>query len=114
MIVARAGTFGVLFGLCGLIAGCQSTPTVARMEPRTPALLARNASGPEHVVLQPGMEIQWQAHPAQEQPGQVRQGRTTVGPDGAVAIGPYGSCTVAGLDLTQATAALEKHLAVYM
>jgi hypothetical protein len=68
----------------------------------------------QQIVLRQGNEIQWQANTAQDQPGQVKSGTGIVGPDGTAELGPYGTVRLAGMNLTQATAAVEKHLSAFM
>jgi polysaccharide export outer membrane protein len=111
------------FLLCALFAGgCQSTGTLGSMLSRdgSAAHPAPTASAPKaqptanNVVLAPGMEIEWHIKAAQEGPGLVRMDKSTIGPDGVLVLGPYGSCKVGGLTLAQARVMLEKHLAQYI
>jgi hypothetical protein len=81
------------------------------VQPRSSQMVQARSS---QVLLAPGMEVQWATATASEQPGHVRAGQSMVGPDGAIELGPYGSCPVAGLSLDQATRAVEKQLASYM
>jgi polysaccharide export outer membrane protein len=62
-------------------------------------------------LVRPGMELTWDLQTQQQQPGLVRAGRGVVGPDGALVLGPYGTCQVAGQTLEQARRSVEKHLA---
>ncbi len=68
----------------------------------------------QQIVLRQGNEIQWQANTTQDQPGQVKSGTGIVGPDGTAELGPYGTVRLAGMNLTQATTAVEKHLSAFM
>lgn len=111
MLSPRAG---ILAGLCAVAAGCQTTSTVGSASSRqeTAVVMAKAPAG--QVLLDPGMEVQWEVHTAQIKPGQVKGGQGVIGPDGSMAVGPYGACKVAGLTVNQATLALEKHLAAYV
>jgi hypothetical protein len=75
---------------------------------------AIQAPDQQQIVLRQGNEIQWVANAAQDQPGQVKSGTGVVGPDGTAELGPYGTVRLAGMNLTQATAAVEKHLSAFM
>ena len=101
-------------GLCSLAAGCQSTKSITAMFHRHEAPAEMDKTGQQQLVLRPGTEVQWQVQATDKQPGLVKNGSGTLAPDGTVEVGPYGTCKLAGLNLTQATTALEKHLAVYM
>jgi hypothetical protein len=98
----------------------RTTPMFGGLFPRQePVLAVTRPSGQYPVaqaqfVLNPGVEIQWQAQTARVQPGQVTSGKGMVGPDGTVVLGPYGICKVGGLSLDKATTAVEQHLADYM
>jgi hypothetical protein len=109
---ALRGAF--FFCLCLLAAGCQSTKSISAMFHRHEAPAEMDKSGQQQLVLRPGTEVQWQVQATDKQPGLVKNGSGTLAPDGTVEVGPYGTCKLAGLNLTQATTALEKHLAVYM
>jgi hypothetical protein len=109
-----------LAGLCAFAAGCKSTSTVSTLFSRKPeAVVVKSVatptpSGQVQIILDQGMEIQWQVQTAQDQPGQVKSGKGLIGPDGTVVVGPYGTCKVAGLTLDKATLAFEQQLAPYM
>jgi polysaccharide export outer membrane protein len=64
-------------------------------------------------LITPGMEIQWSVQ-AVRLPSQLMKGTNRVGPDGRVALGPYGYVQVAGLTPSQAKAVIEKYLAHYL
>lgn len=115
----------LLAGLLALSAGCQGPSTfgtaLARFDmgssERSSGIQTVAATGPQRLqqrLIQPGMEVHWVVNTSKEQPGQVRSGKTLVGPDGTMVVGPYGTCKVAGLTIDGAGAALEKHLAAYM
>jgi hypothetical protein len=109
----------VTCGLCILLAGCQSNPTIASRFARHKPAAISNAPGEPAVaessfVLEQGMMVYWDAQPSRTEPGQVRTGTAVVGPDGNIVVGPYGSCKVAGLSVGQAQKALEQHLAAYL
>ena len=69
---------------------------------------------PQAKVIQPGEEIQWSVQTAEVQPGQVNGGRASVGPDGSVVVGPYGTYKLAGMTQTQASSALQRQLSPYL
>jgi protein involved in polysaccharide export with SLBB domain len=99
--------------LGAFVGGCQSPSSLG-------SLLAQRGnhaaakSAVSDVVLAPGMEIEWHVKTAQATPGAIRAGRSVVGPDGRLEMGPYGQCPVGGLTPPQAAAALEKHLAKFL
>lgn len=113
--------------LAGLaVAGCHSTtagkaisraepaPTVSKKTAAAPAMgssKTAKSSSPAALVLAQGMEVSWSLQGKADKPGTVRAGRVPIGPDGAVVLGPYGSCKVAGLTVEQARRSVEKHLA---
>ncbi|MBI3406891.1 MAG: polysaccharide biosynthesis/export family protein [Planctomycetes bacterium] len=68
----------------------------------------------KNMPLSQGMEISWNLKNVKEQPGVVAAGKSVVGPDGAVELGPYGTCKVAGMNINQAAQAVEKHLSAHM
>jgi hypothetical protein len=119
-VCKRRASLAYLAGLCALAAGCKSTSMVSTLFARKPeTVVAKSVATPPsssqvQVVLDQGMEIQWQVQTAQDQPGQVTSGKALIGPDGTVVVGPYGTCKVAGLTLGQATLAFEQQLAPYM
>jgi hypothetical protein len=106
----------LLAGFCAALAGCQSTsPTIPFFARHGSAVgLARQPTPQTQTVLDPGMEVRWQVRTAKDEPGQVNVGLGIIGPDGTMVIGPYGACRVAGLNVNQATTAVEKHLADYL
>lgn len=129
----------VLMGLCA-VAGCQSTsrgsPLWSKLSKSNPSktsddkdavakkapakkgdqpIAQASAQQPQaQFTLVPGAEIHWEAKPARDEPGQVTSGTAPIGPDGTIVVGPYGTCLLAGLNMSQATMALEKHLAPYL
>ena len=122
---------GISPWLCGSVlavlmagSGCQSTtwfpPPFAREATRPPAQQSSghtktsSAEPPTNSVVTTGMELQWSIQTPVEQPGLMRSGRSTVGPDGAMVIGPYGNCKVAGMTLEQASKQVEKQLSAYV
>ena len=119
MVTRRAGVT-LIAGLCSLLAGCQSTPTIASLFARRNSVVTsakppgQSTSSEGSFVLDQGMMVYWQAQPAQNQPGDVKSGTGIVGPDGTMEVGPYGTCKVSGLRLDEATTALEQQLAAYM
>ncbi|MCI0639175.1 MAG: polysaccharide biosynthesis/export family protein [Gemmataceae bacterium] len=64
--------------------------------------------------LRPGTELQWSLQTAADKPGVVKTGQTTVGPDGSVVFGPYGTLQLGGMDLAQATTAVEKQITSFV
>jgi hypothetical protein len=112
MIRSRAA---LLACLAVSVSGCESTPRLAALFARhDTAVAVERPVVQTQVHLASGMEIQWQAQTSEDQPGQVKNGKGFVGPDGTMVVGPYGTCNVAGMTLDQATKALEQHLALYM
>lgn len=105
-------------GLC--LSGCQSgSPFSTVMDrlshpfssPNSAEIAKKNA---QNMPLAQGMEINWTLKTAREVPGQVMAGKSMVGPDGAIEMGPYGTCKVAGLTINQAAQAAEKHMNTYV
>jgi len=81
-----------------------------------PAITARGAQ-PDHELagtLGPRTAVLWSIESASDQPGQVMTGKSYVGPDGTLELGPYGTVQVTGLSLDQAQAAVEKHVGKYI
>jgi hypothetical protein len=118
MVISRAA-LTIPCGLCLLLAGCQSNPTIASLFARHRPAAVPNTTGETvtaeaNFVLEQGMMVYWDAQPSRTEPGQVRNGTAVVGPDGTIVVGPYGSCKVAGLSVEQAQKALEQHLAAYL
>jgi polysaccharide biosynthesis/export protein len=112
----RAGVAlaGFTLAVCVLAGGCQSPSSLG-------SLLARRGSGggdlktaSAPLALAPGMEVEWHVKTVRDTPNQISSGLSVVGPDGAIELGPYGSCRVAGMPMAQASATLEKHLAKYL
>ncbi|MCI0376169.1 MAG: polysaccharide biosynthesis/export family protein [Gemmataceae bacterium] len=64
--------------------------------------------------LRPGTELQWSLQTTDDKPGVVKTGQATVGPDGSVVFGPYGTLQLGGMDLAQATNAVEKQIAPFV
>jgi protein involved in polysaccharide export with SLBB domain len=112
----RAGAMlaGFILAICGLVGGCQSTSSVGSILARhgMTGTEAKTASAP--FVLAPGMEVEWHVKTAQAAPNQINSGLSVVGPDGAIELGPYGSCRIGGMPMSQASTALEKHLGKYL
>src|SRR5437899_1316459 len=96
-------------------AGCQAV--TGSTNPATgPAITARGAQ-PDHELagtLGPRTAVLWSIESASDQPGQVMTGKSYVGPDGTLELGPYGTVQVTGLSLDQAQAAVEKHVGKYI
>lgn len=67
---------------------------------------APRADGP----VASGQEVVWTVENPPADPRFVRSGRSLVGPDGTMVVGPYGTCAVAGLTPTQAARQIEAHL----
>ena len=88
-----------------------STPAALR-GPSLP--IAREQIVPLSGPVQPGMELKWAIRSPVDQPGVVRAGKSVVGPDGTMMVGPYGTCKVAGLTLAQATIEVETQLSPYV
>ncbi len=111
----RAGVLaGFTLALCGLVGGCQSTPSLSAILAHHGATGGDAPAASNGFALAPGMTVEWHLKTAQETPNLVKDGLSVVGPDGAIELGPYGSCRVGGLPLPQASAALERHLAQYL
>ena len=65
-------------------------------------------------AFQSGEEVDWSIITSQPEPGMVNRGRSLIGPDGSMVIGPYGSYRVGGLTVDQARLTLQKELAPYI
>jgi polysaccharide export outer membrane protein len=109
----RGVLVGFTFAICLLVAGCQSTSSLG-------ALIGRHNTSPGSTpqaapaLLASGTEVEWHIKTAKEAPNGVNAGRSYIGPDGTIELGPYGSCKIGGMTLAQASTALEKHLAKYL
>lgn len=110
----------VAFLLGTVASGCQSTSGLSAVLERVrspftgqtaPAVATQN---PKTLPLVQGMEISWNVKLAKEEPGVVTAGKSAIGPDGQIELGPYGSCKVAGMNINQAAHTVEKHLAAYL
>lgn len=94
-------------------------PVVAASSAR-PVLLAPNGTPARYeapaakMVLTPGTEVAWTVRNKQDQPGVITSGKSMIGPDGTIVVGPYGVCQVGGMTLTQATTAVESQLGAYL
>lgn len=101
--------------VCALAAGCvtNSNPW-AHVPSHAPDPVQDAAAAPrmpEAPVLARGQEIGWEIENAPlQRPGLVRSGRSVVGPDGTVEVGPYGCCPVVGLTESQAAEVLQGQL----
>jgi polysaccharide export outer membrane protein len=127
-----AGLGGALLGIWGTGSGCQSTglpparPAAPVVRMGSPVAQApseqpdfRPAAGIRRVAYVPGQieprtELHWSVESPQLRPSGVMGDISVVGPDGTMAIGPYGSVHVAGLTAGQAQAAVERHLRHYL
>jgi protein involved in polysaccharide export with SLBB domain len=112
----RAGIMlvGFTFAICGLVGGCQSTPSFGSILARHGTSPANPKAADPQLVLSPGMEVEWHVKTARPTPNLVDSGLSIVGPDGAIELGPYGACRIGGMPLAQASTALEKHLGKYV
>ncbi len=109
----------LVVGLIG--SGCQSTNPIPSLLsraglPTPPSRPAPDSAVPvaRSPIVQPGTELSWEIQTNQDRPDLVRSGHGIVGPDGTMAIGPYGTCRVAGLTLEQAKANLERQLSSWV
>ncbi len=106
----RAPVSGLL-GLCLVAAGCQETPlnrVFYRPEAYPAIPMAQLGSARALPVIAPHTVVQWSVESAETQRGV--KGKSVVGPDGNMSLGPYGSVPVAGLTMNQAKAALVRHV----
>lgn len=78
---------------------------------------AAKAPTTKHTTMRPpagtlsrGQEVLWLIENAPSTPGLIRSGRSHIGPDGTMVVGPYGTCQVAGLTEAQAAHKLESVL----
>jgi hypothetical protein len=116
MSAPRLITWSVtLAALSGLASGC-ATSTAPResvlpyTSQRSPAL----TQSADRTVLRPGMEAEWSVQSTKSPPSRSMAGRSVVGPDGTMELGPYGSVRVAGLTVQQAQTAVAKQVSHYV
>lgn len=138
---SHSRTIGVAVGalLLGIVCtGCQSTagkkntipsgPMLPPPAPPSPA--APVPAGPPGVLtpyqsgytptapmvgkLAPKMELAWNIVSHQKNPIPVMSGKSVIGPDGSIVVGPYGQFNVSGMTLAQATQFLEMRLQQYV
>jgi polysaccharide export outer membrane protein len=91
------------------VQGKESTAAPAPQNVAAQATLPA-ANGP----LRPRMELDWTIEAEAGQHKQPLAGRSIVGPDGSMDLGPYGTVKVAGLTVSQANTAVEKQLRRYL
>src|SRR5262245_38001201 len=117
---------GLFLGTSLLTAGCETLPHLPlmarRAEPEAPqaapsswrervATAVHRSPTPTADVLQPQSVVYWTALPGAGSSTSGYRGRSTVGPDGNLKLGPYGSVHVAGLTAEQARAAVTRQVA---
>src|SRR5262249_34661508 len=118
---------GALLGICVVAGGCQTllpdlgnAPTVTPAQVRAASDLAAPVADEitqvawRPQVLTPRTVLDWAIDSGPAQSQRILSGRSQVGPDGTLILGPYGSVRVAGLTLAQAQAAMESQLAAYL
>lgn len=115
-----------MVGCMVLSVGCTSTSHVgqmlARQEPHAAANQLTAHSPPAsrvmpnspHAHVATGMELEWTVQTDDSTPGVVRSGRSVVGPDGSIVLGPYGTVPIVGMSLEDASLAMEKQMASYV
>ena len=84
-------------------------PTSSSPDPK-PAIFPTAGTAAASPVLSRGQEVFWHIENVSAGPGIVKSGRSHIGPDGTIAVGPYGPCKVAGLSETQAARKVESVL----
>lgn len=127
MDVRRSGRlfrFAAGFALLACVSGCQTeSPISSVMERIANPFTAQKyeavvqkppSQNAKNMPLAQGMEISWNLKNVKEQPGVVASGKSLIGPDGAIELGPYGTCKIAGMNINQAAQAVEKHLSAHM
>ncbi len=103
-----------LLGMCVTTPACQITLPEDGLLQRPEANISLMATPPATpTVISPQTAIQWSALTSQSFPRRGLRGRSVVGSDGRMNLGPYGSVEVAGLTPEQAKAAVLQHLANY-
>jgi hypothetical protein len=124
----------LLLGTMGL--GCQSLsgkknstlppngpvpPAPPNWDPLTPPAFpppshqAKYAPGPQVPgLLAPHAEVSWSIASQQGKPIPVMSGKSTIGPDGTVILGPYGQYQIGGMSLTQASQFIEQRLGKFL
>jgi polysaccharide export outer membrane protein len=105
---------GFTLAICVLTAGCHSTSSHGSLIAHHSSSGNDTRTAAKGPVLSPGMELAWNIKTVHETPNVMHAGRSVVGPDGALEMGPYGSCRVSGMTVSQASATLEKHLTKYL
>jgi polysaccharide biosynthesis/export protein len=102
---------GLFWGGC--LAGCQTVhwpgATAAREVAAAPAVPPLTAP-----PLAPRTVVAWSIESYYHQPTRVLAGQDTVGPDGTLRLGPYGTVQVSGLTPAEAKKAIEQHVAGYV
>lgn len=111
------GASVAFLGICLGSAGCQTSGLSALVTdaPRFKAVAAD--SRPQETPstsLAPRMSVVWSVRSADGQPVAEMRGEGTVGPNGSIELGPYGSVAVAGLPIAEARSLMEHHLARYL
>jgi polysaccharide export outer membrane protein len=103
--------WSAVLGTCTLLGGCQSTSVGSLLSQHD---TSRPQFAGQQPVLTPGMQLDWSIQTSHESPGLIKSGRSAVGPDGTIALGPYGTCKVGGLTPAQASRVIERQLAGYV
>jgi polysaccharide export outer membrane protein len=105
---------------CAATGGCNTFPLSSLATEASQGAPVARAAGPQQGtglaqvgatmgVLQPRTEVIWAIEAGE--PRSRMGGPATVGPDGTVALGPYGTFQVAGLSVDQARVRIERQLA---
>src|SRR5262245_21434947 len=114
----RWSVAGITFlGICTAISGCQ-TSALSSLVTEAPRFKATAAASPAPQtptsILAPRTSVVWSVRSADAQPVAKMRGEDTVGPNGSIELGPYGSVNVAGLSIAQARLLMEQHLVKYL
>ena len=108
----------------GLTCGCQlswfrkkstnnNTPPPNLPAPNWPADQP-NPYTPTNYRFTPRTQVHWSIHSMQNEPVRVMAGKTVVGPDGSLVLGPYGQFRVEGMSAKQAALTMEAHLSQFV
>jgi polysaccharide biosynthesis/export protein len=100
-------------------AGCHTSPLTSACTPAPPVVRMASpdptpaAQGPAP-ILGPHAVLQWNVESTKDKQAPPVEGKSVVGEDGRVDLGPYGSLAVAGLTPQQASDAIMRHMAQYL
>jgi polysaccharide export outer membrane protein len=109
----RRGLWLATAALCGLCLGQLGCNTL--LPQRSSSTTARSSSASANApVLARGTEVEWTIKSATGPANAGMSARGTVGPDGTLELGPYGSVAVAGLTVPKAAKAVERQVARYL